>query len=188
MRFSASRLSGEDHRSQYQTADHFGIAVRPAELFLIDGLDAGQRSSAAQGAGFHAMFRASAPFMDGSGPDRPPAAQFHAAEARLSSRAIRYDAKARLYPQSGTRQVDLWRSRGVLFLFLICVEQERHAFIDLVEDCVGSQTPFAANRICWTDSARHAAGRILLRQDRDNKIAGLVAKSGAMRPLGRGEA
>jgi hypothetical protein len=119
------------------------------------------------------MFENIHPFMDGNGRTGRQLLNFMLLKHGYRPVAIKYDAK-----RDYARSLETWQVDGdpVAFcsVFLDCVEQEEHAFIDLVEGL--RRTPFAAKRICWTDSATRC-GRTSTGKTGMARASGPIAKA-----------
>ena len=149
---------------------------------LIDGLDGSGAHLLLRTAGFHAMFENIHPFMDGNGRTGRQLLNFMLLKHGYRPVAIKYDAK-----RDYARSLETWQVDGdpVAFcsVFLDCVEQEEHAFIDLVEglrrkpDAIRSKTDLLDR---FGDTLR----KNLDRQDGDGKSIGTDRK-GPARHMGR---
>ena len=120
------------------------------------------------------MFENIHPFMDGNGRTGRQLLNFMLLKHGYRPVAIKYDAK-----RDYARSLEAWQVDGdpVAFcsVFLDCVEQEEHAFIDLVEglrrkpDAIRSKTDLLDR---FGDTLR----KNLARQDEDGKSAGIDHK------------
>lgn len=155
--------------TRVKTADP--LEIRDDLRALIDGLDASGAHPLLRAAGFHAMFENIHPFMDGNGRTGRQLLNFMLLKHGYRPVAIKYDAK-----RDYARSLETWQVDGdpVAFcsVFLDCVEQEEHAFIDLVEglrrkpDAIRSKTDLLDR---FGDTLR----KNLARQDGDGKSAGI---------------
>lgn len=158
--------------TRVKTADP--LEIRDDLRALIDGLDASGAHPLLRAAGFHAMFENIHPFMDGNGRTGRQLLNFMLLKHGYRPVAIKYDAK-----RDYARSLETWQVDGdpVAFcsVFLDCVEQEEHAFIDLVEglrrkpDAIRSKTDLQDR---FGDTLR----KNLARQDGDGKSAGIDYK------------
>lgn len=158
--------------TRVKTADP--LEIRDDLRALIDGLDASGAHPLLRAAGFHAMFENIHPFMDGNGRTGRQLLNFMLLKHGYRPVAIKYDAK-----RDYARSLETWQVDGdpVAFcsVFLDCVEQEEHAFIDLVEglrrkpDAIRSKTDLLDR---FGDTLR----KNLARQDGDGKSAGIDHK------------
>ena len=158
--------------TRVKTADP--LEIRDDLRALIDGLDASGAHPLLRAAGFHAMFENIHPFMDGNGRTGRQLLNFMLLKHGYRPVAIKYDAK-----RDYARSLETWQVDGdpVAFcsVFLDCVEQEEHAFIDLVEglrrkpDAIRSKTDLLDR---FGDTLR----KNLARQDGDGKSAGIDYK------------
>lgn len=166
--------------TRVKTADP--LEIRDDLRALIDGLDASGAHPLLRTAGFHAMFENIHPFMDGNGRTGRQLLNFMLLKHGYRPVAIKYDAK-----RDYARSLETWQVDGdpVAFcsVFLDCVEQEEHAFIDLVEglrrkpDAIRSKTDLLDR---FGDTLR----KNLDRQDGDGKSIGTDRK-GPARHMGR---
>ncbi len=155
--------------TRVKTADP--LEIRDDLRALIDGLDASGAHPLLRAAGFHAMFENIHPFMDGNGRTGRQLLNFMLLKHGYRPVAIKYDAK-----RDYARSLETWQVDGdpVAFcsVFLDCVEQAEHAFIDLVEglrrkpDAIRSKTDLLDR---FGDTLR----KNLARQDGDGKSAGI---------------
>ena len=155
--------------TRVKTADP--LEIRDDLRALIDGLDASGAHPLLRAAGFHAMFENIHPFMDGNGRTGRQLLNFMLLKHGYRPVAIKYDAK-----RDYARSLETWQVDGdpVAFcsVFLDCVEQEEHAFIELVEglrrkpDAIRSKTDLLDR---FGDTLRQN----LARQDGDGKSAGI---------------
>ena len=159
----------------------------PLEIYedmeaLVDAVNGSKDHPILKAAGFHAMFENIHPFMDGNGRTGRQLLNFMLLKHGYRPVAIKYDAK-----RDYARSLETWQVDGdpVAFcsVFLDCVEQEEHAFIDLVEglrrkpDAIRSKTDLLDR---FGDTLR----KNLDRQDGDGKSIGTDRK-GPARHMGR---
>lgn len=116
--------------TRVKTADP--LEIRDDLRSLIDGLDGCAAHPLLRAAGFHAMFENIHPFMDGNGRTGRQLLNFVLLRNGYRPVAIKYDA-GRAY----ARGLEAWQVDGkpdsFCSIFLDCVEQEEHAFVDLIE-------------------------------------------------------
>ena len=137
----------------------------------MDAVNGSKDHPILKAAGFHAMFENIHPFMDGNGRTGRQLLNFMLLKHGYRPVAIKYDAK-----RDYARSLETWQVDGdpVAFcsVFLDCVEQEEHAFIELVEglrrkpDAIRSKTDLLDR---FGDTLRQN----LARQDGDGKSAGI---------------
>ena len=123
-------LFGADHRHPSQDRGPAGDPRRPA---ILDRRVGWLRSaSAAQAAGFHAMFENIHPFTDGNGRAGRQLLNFVLLRNGYRPVAIKYDAG-----RSYARGLEAWQVDGkpdsFCSIFLDCVEQEEQTLVDLIE-------------------------------------------------------
>ena len=159
--------------TRVKTADP--LEIRDDLRALIDGLDASGAHPLLRTAGFHAMFENIHPFMDGNGRTGRQLLNFMLLKHGYRPVAIKYDAK-----RDYARSLETWQVDGDPVRSAPCSStawNRRNTRSSIwSRDCVGSRTPFAAKRICWTDSATRC-GRTSTGKTGMARASGPIAKA-----------